>query len=149
MPDHLKESERLNELYRLYGVAAHHCANIEYRMALLLLDPEWAKVEDFTTEEIQAVYERLFSDTLGALLGKLKQHFEVSEAGEKLWKDVKDKRNYLVHKFYGQYGKNMKHGETIEKMVEELKELISFFEAASLELEGEVEEYMNRKEVRP
>jgi hypothetical protein len=45
--DFLEESEEINEVYKLYGIAAHNCCNIEYRIAHLLLGPKWAEIEVF------------------------------------------------------------------------------------------------------
>jgi len=137
MPDHLQESERLSELYRLYGIAAHNCANIEYRMAFLLLGPKWAILEDLEPEKIREVYEQLYLKPLGTLLQTFKSHYDVSEEAQNVWTNVLEKRNYLIHRFFGEYGKKMHHEETIEKMISELTELVFFFQEVSRQLDQE------------
>jgi len=67
MPD-LQESEQLSELYKLYGIAAHNCCNIEYRIVYLLLGPKWKETVRLTPERVTEVYDKLQSIPLGSLL---------------------------------------------------------------------------------
>ena len=72
MPD-LQETEQLNELYRLYGIAAHNCSNIEYRIVYLLLGPKWKQTTGLTPEKVTEVYDKLQSMPLGTLLKEYKR----------------------------------------------------------------------------
>ncbi len=133
----LKESEQLNEVYRLYGIAVHNCCNIEYRIVYLLLGPKWRDAKELNPEKVQKVYEELNSSTLGALLKEYKQHFPLSEQQLDLAKDVRKKRNYLAHNFFGNYGKEMHDPKVLEKMISELKSLIVFLQSVSRSLDPE------------
>lgn len=136
MPD-LQESEQLNELYKLYGIAAHNCCNIEYRIVYLLLGPKWKQTEGLTPEKVTEVYDKLQRLPLGALLKEYKQHFKFTEKQIALMENVLEKRNYLTHRFFGTYGKKM-HDPAIQKqMVTELKELILVFQSVSRSLDPE------------
>ena len=133
----LEESEQLNELYRLYGIAAHNCCNIEYRIVHLLLGPKWKKTEELNPEKVREVYEKLNKLTLGALLKEYKQHFTFNEQQLSLMENVLEKRNYLAHNFFGNYGKQMHDPKVLEKMTSELKGLIVVFQSVSRSLDPE------------
>jgi len=135
MPD-LQETEQLSELYRLYGIAAHNCCNIEYRIVYLLLGPKWKQTAGLTPEKVTEVYDKFQSVPLGTLLNEYKQHFDFTEKQIDLMKDVLEKRNYLTHRFFGEYGKKM-HDPAIQKqMVAELKKLIIVFQSVSRSLDA-------------
>jgi len=137
MPD-LQESERLNELYRLYGIAAHNCSNIEYRIVYLLLGPTWQRIEGLTPEKVTEAYDKLESMPLGVLLKEYKQHFTFTEKQISLMEDVLKKRNHLTHRFFGAYGRKMHDPAIQEKMISELKELIQVFQSVSRSLDPEM-----------
>jgi hypothetical protein len=131
----LEYSEQLSELYRLYGIAAHNCCNIEYRIAHLLLGPKWKEIKKLTPERLSEVYERLHSMPLGTLLTQYKQHFTFTEEQISLMKDVLEKRNYLVHRFFGDYGVKMQDLGVLQQMISELKTLTIDFQSASQSLD--------------
>ncbi len=133
--DALKETEDLKEMYYLYGVAAHNCSNVEYRIAHLLLGPKWAKIEELDPSKVTKVYDDLYSKPLGALLRSYKQHYEFSEVAIEQMDLLLEKRNYLIHRFFGSYGKRMHSKETPKKMIKELTELIAVFQTASHSLD--------------
>lgn len=136
MPD-LQETEQLRELYTLYGIAAHNCSNIEYRIVYLLLGPKWKQTEGLNPEKVTEVYDKLQSLPLGALLKEYKQHFIFSENQVSLMEDVLSKRNYLTHRFFGAYGKRMHDVVIQQKMIAELKELILVFQSVSRSIDPE------------
>lgn len=103
--DALEETEELKEMYYLYGIAAHNCSNIEYRIAYLLLGPKWAEIKDLDPDKVTKAYEDLYSKPLGTLLRLYKQHYEFSEKTIEQMIMVLDKRNHLIHRFFGSHGK--------------------------------------------
>ncbi len=133
--DVLEESDELNEVYRLYGIAAHNCSNIEYRIAHLLLGPKWAATKELDAEKVTKIADALYSKPLGALLKEYKQHYEFSEQTIKAMDTILDKRNYLIHRFFGAYGKRMHNKEVPREMIKELTDIIGMFQAASHSLD--------------
>lgn len=131
----LEDSEQLSELYRLYGLAAHNCCNIEYRIAYLLLGPKWKKIKKLTPERLSEVYDKLCSMPLGTLLEQYKQHFTFTKEQISIMEDVLEKRNYLVHRFFGDYGVKMQDLGVLEQMISELKTLTIDFQSASRSLD--------------
>lgn len=136
MPD-LQESEQLDELYKLYGIAAHNCCNIEYRIVYLLLGPKWKQTDGLTPGKVTEVYDKLQRLPLGVLLKEYKQHFTFTKEQLALMEDVLEKRNHLTHHFFGMYGKKM-HDPSIQKqMISELKKLILVFQSVSRSIDPE------------
>ena len=133
----LPETEQLNELYRLYGIAAHNCSNIEYRIVYLLLGPKWKQTENLNPEKVTEVYDKLQRLPLGSLLNEYKQHFSFTEKQLELMNTVLEKRNYLMHRFFGTYGKKMHDPAVQEKIISELKELVFIFQSVSQSLDPE------------
>jgi hypothetical protein len=131
----LKENDELDLLYKLYGIASHNCSNIEYRIAFLLLGPKWNLIEDLNPEEVTKVYEELYKKPLGALLKLYKQHYEFSDKTVEQMDMLLEKRNYLVHRFFGTYGRKMHDPKIIIEMTEELKKMIYIFQEASHSLD--------------
>lgn len=132
----LQETDEVKEMYYLYGIAAHNCSNIEYRIASLLLGPRWAEIENLDAGDVAKVYEDLYRKPLSALFHLYKEHYEFPEKTKEEMKVVLDKRNYLIHRFFGAYGKRMHDDETILEMIKELKDLIGIFQAASYSLDS-------------
>lgn len=135
----LEESDDLNELYRLYGIAAHNCSNIEYRIAHLLLGPKWAATKKLDAEKVRKIADSLYLKPLGALLKEYKQHYEFSEQQIKAMNTILDKRNYLIHRFFGTYGKKMHNKEVLIEMIKELTDIIGMFQVASHSLDEGVQ----------
>lgn len=133
----LKNSSTLEKVYRLYGLAAHNCSNIEYKIAHYLLGPEWEKADVLSPEEVDKVSDDLYKKTLGQLLKKYKKHFELTEEAPDILDEVLEKRNYLAHRFFGNYGKKMHNEETLKDMTEDLEGMIILFQSVSRELDPE------------
>ena len=133
----LQESAQLNELYRLYGIAAHNCSNIEYRIVYLLLGPKLKQTANLNSEIVVEIYDKLQRLPLGVLLKEYKQHFIFSDKQRELMDSVLEKRNYLMHRFFGAYGKKMHDPRVQEQMISELKDLTSIFQSVSRSLDPE------------
>ena len=98
----MENNDKLQEMYRLYGMAAHHGYDIEYRIVQLLLGDE-RNVS--SPEKAENVYADLYSLTLEQLLKKYGSHSKLSDEQLAVIDEVQTKRNYLDHRFFGMYGK--------------------------------------------
>lgn len=145
----LKDSPELNEVYRLYGIAAHHCANIEYRLLMFLFDPMWASTPDLTQEKIEKIQQEIYRMPLGQLITQIKRHYALDDKQENYLKEVLGKRNYLMHRFFGNHGTKMHLPKTLLEMKEELTELIVLLQSASLWLDQQVQDYLARVGLLP
>lgn len=150
-------SENLEKVYKLYGICAHLCSNIEYGMALLLHPIKWKKHSPILESQAQAVgqtqgieeqidamkkFEASLEDvtqeiddlskyTLGKLINQIKEIYPLNEQQEAYFKEILDKRNNLTHHIWGKYGMRLKNPDEVTKMLNELEVLEKFFRSAS------------------
>ena len=115
-PPPLQDSEELNEVYRLFGIAAHHCSNIEHRLLMFLFEPMWFKEEMLTEEKIAEVEAKLNGMTLGQIIQQIKKNYALDKDQEEYMQDILTRRNYLMHHFYAFYGIEMHLNSTLIKM---------------------------------
>lgn len=133
----MEHNDKLREMYQLYGMAAHHCCNIEYHIVEWLLGPDWKKQNVSKPKELESIYADLSHMTLGQLLSKYKEHFEFTDEQLAVIDETQTKRNYLAHRFFGMYGKRMNEPDVVEEMIAELKDVIAYLQAVSHSLDGE------------
>ncbi len=154
----LKDSNDLSSVYKLFGVCAHHCSNIEYNIALLLHPSTWSKHwkdlerkktelnnKHFNIREWNAAMKRfdealnnvqqdigcLDKLPLGALIKEVKTGYQLSSEQTKYLKDILDKRNYVIHKIWGVYGRRLQDPLVVREMLAELTGYEVFFRYAS------------------
>lgn len=150
-------SENLEKVYKLYGICAHLCSNVEYGMALLLHPIKWKKhspvlegmaqaagqtqgIEeqidamkkfDESLEDVAQEIDNLSKHTLGKLINQIKENYPLNEQQEEYFKGILDKRNHLIHHIWGKYGIRLKNPDEAAKMLSELEALEKFFRPAS------------------
>jgi hypothetical protein len=153
----LEKSEDLDNVYKLFGVCAHHCSNIEYSVAFLLHPVKWEKhrvnlkrknQETQNTRDIKKWIAKMkkFDEaldnanqdignldkmTLGNLIGQVKVKYSLSDEQVKYLREILEKRNYLIHKMWGDYGRRLKDSLIIKEMLRELQTYEPYFRFAS------------------
>ncbi len=152
----LEKSVDLDNVYKLFGVCAHYCSNIEYSVAFLLHPAKWAKhkvhlernkqeaqkggieeevaamkrVEE-TLDSVKQDIDNLYNATLGNLIKQINNNYPLSEKQRKYLKEILNKRNYVVHKMWGDYGRRLKDPLIIKEMLRELQAYKLYFRSAS------------------
>jgi len=153
----LEKSENLDNVYKLFGICAHHCSNIEYRIALLLHPAMWAKhrphlnnknqetqntrdIKEWTAamqrfdealDKAEQDIDDLYNMPLGNLIKQINGNYELSDEQAKYLGDILKKRNYVIHKMWGDYGRRLKDPLVIKEMLRELQTYEPYFRAAS------------------
>lgn len=153
----LKTSEDLEKLYKLFGICAHHCSNIEYSIALLLHPAKWKKyrvnleyqkqnmqklgsIEEYSAamkkfDEIlntaQQEIDKLYEVSLGKLIKQVTDNYPFTEEQKKYLKDILNKRNYVIHKMWGVYGRRLEYPLVVKEMLKELQGFEIYFNSAS------------------
>lgn len=144
----LEKSDDLDNVYKLFGVCAHYCSNIENSVALLLHPVKWKKhsahlerkkqeiqnklgdIKEYTVamrkfdEDLNNVEQdinNLYNVNLGNLIKQIKDNYPLSEKQVKYLKEILDKRNYVIHKMWGAYGRRLKDPLVIKEMLESYK----------------------------
>jgi hypothetical protein len=88
-----------------------------------------------TPEKVRKTYDKLQHLPLGQLLKEYKSHYAFTDKQIALMEDVLEKRNYLTHRFFGEYGKKMHDAAVQAQMIDELKKLLHVFQAVSRSLD--------------
>lgn len=152
----LEKSVDLDNVYKLFGVCAHHCSNIEYRVAFLLHPAKWnkhwtllqskkketqkgdikerfaaMKRFDEALDNVEKDVEGLYNVTLGNLINQVNDNYPLSEESKKYLKEILEKRNYVIHKMWGDYGRRLKDPIVIKEMLKELQSYEPYFRSAS------------------
>ncbi len=154
----LEKSEDLDNAYRLFGICAHHCSNIEYNVAFLLHPAKWAKYRqhlenkaqevqnklgdirqwnvamkefDEALEKVEQEIDKLNTFTLGKLLAEVKINYSLSDEQLRYFKEILEKRNYIVHKMWGTYGRRLKDPLVVQEMLKELQNNEVYLRTAS------------------
>ena len=153
----LEKSVDLDNVYNLFGVCAHHCSNIEYRIALLLHPARWTKhwdhlkrknqetqnthgIKDWTAamqrfdaalDNVEQDIDKLYKMTLGNLIKQVNDNYKLSDEQEKYLREILEKRNYVIHKMWGDYGKRLKDPLVVKEMLRELQAYEPYFRSAS------------------
>ncbi len=152
----LEKSENLDNLYKLFGVCAHHCSNIEYRIAYLLQPAIWNRhresldsrkkdMQNCSIEEWNAVsknldevldkvaqdIDSLYNLSLGSLIKQVKNNHPLTDEQGKYLEEILGKRNYVIHKMWGKYGRRLESQEVVKEMLGELREYEQYLRSAS------------------
>jgi hypothetical protein len=153
----LEKSVDLDNVYKLFGVCAHHCSNIEYSVAFLLHPVKWKKHEahlkhknqetqntrdikkwtvamkkfDEAIDNVSQDIDNLDKMTLGKLINQIKGNYPLLEVQARYLKEILDKRNYVIHKMWGAYGRRLKDPQVIREMLGELQDCESYFRSSS------------------
>jgi|GEM_PF-1307715 len=161
----LEKSEDLDKVYRLFGVCAHHCSNIEYSIAFLLHPVKWNKHKanleqkkqatrnwsggigkvvvamkkfDEALDNVSQDIDNLYKVSLGTLIKQMNENYPLSDEQAKYLRAILEKRNYVIHKMWGDYGRRLKDPQIIKEMSKELQNYESYFRSASAWLQEQV-----------
>ena len=154
----LEKSDDLDKVYKLFGVCAHHCSNIEYSMAFLLHPVKWnkhskslqlqksklndktkginnltvAKREfDIALDNVDLDIDGLSNVTLGNLVKQVNENYPLSDEQKIYFKEIVIRRNYVIHKMWGAYGRRLKDPQIVKEMLTELQGCETYFRLAS------------------
>lgn len=156
----LEKSEDLDNVYKLFGVCAHYCSNIEYSVAFLLHPVKWKKhrvdleckkqemqnklelgdIKEWTTamkefdealDKVEQDIDKLYTVPLGSLIKQINDNFPLSDEQAKYLREILEKRNYVIHKMWGVYGRRLKDPLVIKEMLKELQDCEVYLRTAS------------------
>jgi hypothetical protein len=154
----LEKSDDLDAVYKLFGVCAHHCSNIEYSLAFLLHPAKWNKHSvhlDRKKKELQDKFKNIGNWTdamrrfdealdhveldidalnkrpLGDLINQASNNYPLTNEQKTYLKGILKKRNHVIHNIWGIYGKRLKDPVIAKKMLNELRDYEKYFGLAS------------------
>jgi hypothetical protein len=124
------KKDYIRDLYFLYSIAAHYACNIEYGLYFMLLGHEWNSTNNLNEKKVVEISRKLEELTLGALIDKIKKYYKLNTKQARYLNKIKVRRNYLIHRFWGEYGIAVNRGQDIGGLISKLKKLTLFFQQA-------------------
>ncbi|HWO56594.1 MAG TPA: hypothetical protein VNN55_03400 [bacterium] len=126
----MDDVERRKEVFAWFGGAAYRAQCFEVELQSLLLLTYRLNHPSAPVSELDDVDMRLSSKNLGGLLRELGKHFTVHPEVSDLLNTYRDKRNYLMHRFFFDNARKLLSPPGCDAMVDELKDLSRVFQEA-------------------
>ena len=96
-----RESEEVKEVFARYGLAIYQAQCLERQLSMILATKYGPGLTRISGEELDQNLERLFSRTLGHLVREIRMLAELNEEEEERLREALLKRNWLVHRYFG------------------------------------------------
>jgi hypothetical protein len=113
----------LKDVYAWFGRVLYAVQLFETELVSLLIVNERLKNSEFTFESLNNLDTLLSKKTLGQLLVEVKKRTDITPAIESQFIEYKDKRNYLVHRYFPVNGEKLITIEGCQELIVELQKL--------------------------
>ena len=124
----LDDVERRKEVFAWFGGAAYHAQCFEVELQSLLLLTHRLNNPDAPVSELDDVDLRLSRKNLGTLLRELGMQFQLHPEFDGLLSTYRDRRNYLMHRFFFENARKLLNTPGCEAMIDELRGLSQAFQ---------------------
>ncbi len=121
---------RRKEVFAWFGGATYHAQCFEVELQSLLFLTYRLDHPSAPTSALDDVDLRLSKQNLGCLLRKLAKHFTLRPEFSDLLNTYREKRNYLMHRFFFDNAFNLPSAAGCDLMVKELRNLARTFREA-------------------
>ena len=121
---------RRKEVFAWFGGAAYHAQCFEVELQSLLLLTYRLNHPSAPMSDLDDVDMRLSSKNLGGLLQELGKRFTLHPEFSDLLNTYREKRNYLMHRFFFDNARKLLSPPGCDEMVDELKDLSQTFQEA-------------------
>jgi hypothetical protein len=126
----MDDVERRKDVFALFGGAAYHAQCFEVELQILLLLTYRLNHPNASVSDLDGVDVRLSNKNLGALLRELGKSLTLHPEFSALLNTYREKRNYLMHRFFFDNARKLFSPQGCDAMVEELGELSRVFQEA-------------------
>jgi len=126
----MDDVERRKEVFAWFGGAAYHAQCFEVALQSLLLLAYRLNCPGTLASDLDDVDVRLSSKNLGWLLRELEKYFTLHSEFSDLLNTYREKRNYLMHRFFFDNARKLLSPLGCDVMVNELKYLSQAFQKA-------------------
>jgi len=111
------------DVFAYFGAAAYTAQGFEYEIITLLIGVYRLKNPNAPIEELDRVDIQLSKRNLGQLYLELKKHLGVRESFQDALLHYKERRNYLMHRFFPANAKGLATRRGCHKMIDELQDI--------------------------
>ncbi|GGH60002.1 hypothetical protein ACN9MH_11405 [Paenibacillus silvae] len=131
------DSEHSRELFAYYGLAVYYGQALEQQLVNLILLTKMSQGKVVTEEELEELYERKMSSSLGQLIHEARHHFTFSEEETDRLNELWQQRNRIVHHYFKERIHETFSPEGRSRMIKELDD----FKERAQELEITLQQY--------
>lgn len=131
------ESEHSKELFAYYGLAVYYGQAMEQQLVNLILLTKMSQGKAMSEEELEELYERKMSSSLGQLIHEARHHITFSEEDIIRLNELWQQRNRIVHHFFKERIHETFSPEGRTRMIKELSD----FKERAQELEVTLHQY--------
>lgn len=120
------------EVFAWFGGAAYHAQCFEVELQSLLLLTYRLNHRSALVSDLDDVDMRISKKNLGGLLKELGKHFTLHQEFSDLLNTYREKRNYLMHRFFFDNARKLLSPPGCDAMVDKLKDLSQAFQEADV-----------------
>lgn len=131
------DSEHSRELFAYYGLAVYYGQALEQQLVNLILLMKMSQGKVVSDEDLEDLYERKMSSSLGQLIHEVKHHFTFSDEETRQLNELWKQRNSIVHHYFKERIHETFSPEGRSRMIKELED----FKSRAQELEISLQQY--------
>ncbi|MFC9708071.1 hypothetical protein ACFTRD_07915 [Paenibacillus sp. NPDC056933] len=131
------DSEHSRELFAYYGLAVYYGQALEQQLVNLILLMKMSQGKAVSEEDLEDLYERKMSSSLGQLIHEVRHHFTFSEEETRQLNELWKQRNGIVHHYFKERIHETFSPEGRSRMIKELED----FKDRAQELEISLQQY--------
>jgi len=94
------DNEQHKEVYAYFGSAVYYAQVLEHQLTNMLVLIRVAKKSEVSITDIDNLFSKYFSNTMGNLIHELKETYKLSESELKELKEILKLRNYIIHDYF-------------------------------------------------
>ncbi|WP_434751614.1 hypothetical protein [Paenibacillus amylolyticus] len=136
--DFMLDSEHSKELFAYYGLAVYYGQALEQQLVNLILLTKISQGKVVSEEDLEELYERKMSSSLGQLIHEARHHFPFSEEETNQLNELWQQRNRIVHHYFKERIHETFSPEGRTRMIKELDD----FKERAQELEMTLQHYI-------
>ena len=122
------KSGQIKEVFAYFGLAAYNAQCLERQVAVTLATRYGPDPTRITKRELEAIYDDLFSKTLGQLVREIKELRQLSKDEEKRLTEALEERNRLIHRYFWERATDFMSEAGRASMIQELQEVASLLD---------------------
>ncbi|MBT2283089.1 hypothetical protein J7E78_06015 [Paenibacillus polymyxa] len=131
------DSEHSRELFAYYGLAVYYGQALEQQLVNLILLMKLSQGKAVSDEDLEELYDRKMSSSLGQLIHEVRHHFTFSEEETLQLNELWQQRNRIVHHYFKERIHETFSPEGRSRMIKELED----FKDRAQELEIRLQQY--------
>lgn len=121
------EDSSVKEVFSFFGLCMYNAQVLERGIINLTIGLRVKSLTQITSEEIDHLFDKSGSKTLGQLIFDLRKKHKVSKDFEDSLMKAKDHRNYIAHTFFYHHSSNFLSDTGRSEMIQELRKISGSF----------------------